>query len=121
MGWRFARYAVEGWYADFGRARIRAGNESLRLNAGGVSGLWSFPFSPGSEALLRVGLVQTRHARSDDIGVRYVAAASAGLAVVLHLSRHVAMEVAWDATSGEGNYTGTALASVVTAGLRLTF
>lgn len=121
LGWRFGRYAVEGWYADFGRARLRGTSVNLRLQAVGVNAVWSLPFSPGTEGLLRAGLVDVRHQRSDDIGTQRLLTGSFGLAMVLHLSNQIAIEVGWDATSGEGINTGTTLASAITAGLRLTF
>ena len=86
-----------------------------------MNAVWSLPFSPGTEGLLRAGLVDVRHQRSDDIGTQRLLTGSFGLAMVLHLSNQIAIEVGWDATSGEGINTGTTLASAITAGLRLTF
>ncbi|MFO1266191.1 MAG: hypothetical protein U1F67_04910 [Rubrivivax sp.] len=41
--------------------------------------------------------------------------------MVLHLSSQVALEVGWDATSGEGRDTGTTVGSMISGGLGLAF
>lgn len=126
LGYRFGpNFGVEGAWTDYGRARIdngRTPRDSLRLQSLGVSAVFSLAFSPGTEGLLRVGLADVRHSRSDDAGgAQRVFNATAGLAVVLHLSSQVALEVGWDATSSEGRDTGTTVGSMISAGLRLAF
>lgn len=124
LGFRFGRIGVEGTWTDFGRARIdngRTPRDALRMQALGVSAVFSIPFGPASEGLLRVGLADVRHSRSDDVGAQHLFTAAVGLAMLLHLSPNAALEVGWDATSGEGRYTGTSVAGLVTAGLRLSF
>ena len=124
LGYRFGRIGVEGTWTDFGRARIDSGRtprDSLRMQALGVNAVFSFPFGPGSEGLLRVGLADVRHARSDDLGAQHLFNASVGLAFLLHLGPHAALEVGWDATSGDGRRSGTTVAGAVLAGLRWSF
>ena len=124
LGFRFGRIGVEGTWTDFGRARIdngRTPRDSLRMQALGVNAVFSIPFGPASEGLLRVGLADVRHSRSDDIGAQHLFTAGVGLAMLLHLSPNAALEIGWDATSGEGRFTGTTVAGLVTAGLRLSF
>jgi hypothetical protein len=122
-GYRFGRFGVEGWYADFGRGRIDPLGNTLRLRAGGVNGVLSVPFSSATEGLLRLGLADVLHERSDDFGGtrNRTLSFAAGLALVLHLSRNIAIEVALDATGGEGRNTSSVTASAFTAGLRLSF
>ncbi len=124
LGFRFGRIGVEGTWIDFGRARIdngRTPRDSLHMQALGVNAVFSLPFGPGSEGLLRVGLADVRHSRSDDVGAQHLFTATVGLAMVLHLGPQAALEVAWDATSGEGRNTGTTVVGLVTAGLRWSF
>lgn len=126
LGYRFGpNFGVEGTWVDYGRARIdngRTPRDSLRMQSLGVNAVFSLAFSPGTEGLLRVGLADVRHSRSDDAGgAQRVFNVAAGLAVVLHLSSQVALEVGWDATSGEGRDTGTTVGSMISAGLRLAF
>ena len=126
LGYRFVRYfGVEGVWTDFGRARIDNGRvpvDSLRMQSLGVNAVFSTAFSPGSEGLLRVGLADVRHSRSDDTGgTQHVFAATVGLAMLLHLGPNIALEVAWDAAQGDGRNTGSTVASAVTAGLRWSF
>lgn len=124
LGFRFGRIGVEGTWTDYGRARIdngRTPRDSLRMQALGVNAVFSLPFGPASEGLLRVGLADVRHARSDDTAAQHVFTAAVGLAMLLHLGPNAALEVAWDATSGEGRDTGTTVAGMITAGLRWSF
>lgn len=125
LGFRFGRnFGVEGTWTDYGRARIdngRTPRDSLRMQALGVNAVFSIAFGPASEGLLRVGLADVRHSRSDDITAERIFTAQAGLAFVLHLSAQVALEIGYDATSGEGRNTGTTTAGLLTAGLRLSF
>lgn len=124
LGFRFGRIGVEGTWTDYGRARIENGRtprDSLRLQALGVNAVFSIPFGPATEGLLRVGLADVRHSRSDDIAAQHVFTAAVGLAMLLHLGPNAALEVGWDATSGEGRNTGTTVAGMITAGLRWSF
>lgn len=123
VGYRWGRFGVEGWYADFGRGRIDSFGNTLRLRAGGVNGVLSMPFSAATEGVLRLGLADVQHQRSDDIGSRSNRTLSfaAGIALVLHLSRNVAIEVGLDGTGGEGRNTSSVTATAFTAGLRLSF
>jgi hypothetical protein len=126
LGFRFARnIGVEGVWTDYGRARIdngRVPRDSLRLQSLGVNAVFSIAFSPGSEGLLRAGLADVRHSRSDDTGgAQHVFTGTVGLGLLLHLGPNIALEVAWDAASGDGRNTGTTVASAVTAGLRWSF
>jgi len=124
FGYRFGRIGVEGTWTDFGRASINNGRtprDSLRMQALGVNAVFSIAFGPGSEGLLRVGLADVRHSRSDDIGGQHVFTPSVGLALLLHLGPQAALEVGWDATSGEGRNTGTTVAGALMAGLRFSF
>ncbi|MCW5635686.1 MAG: hypothetical protein KIT17_20275 [Rubrivivax sp.] len=124
LGYSFGRIGVEGTWTDYGRARIdngRTPRDSLRMQALGVNAVFSLPFGPASEGLLRVGLADVRHSRSDDVGAQHVFTASVGLAFVLHLGPQAALEVGWDATTGEGRNTGTTVAGALLAGLRLSF
>jgi hypothetical protein len=124
LGYRFGRVGVEGTWTDFGRARLDNGRlprDSLQMQALGVNVVFSVPFGPGSEGLLRAGVADVRHSRSDDIGAQHLFSASVGLAFLLHLGPQVGLEIAWDATSGDGRNTGTSVAGAVTAGLRLSF
>ena len=125
FGYRFGRFGVEGSWTDFGRARINDGTvvprQTIAMQALGVNAVWSLAFSPATEGLLRAGLADVRHSRSDDIGSQHVFTASVGLALLLHLGPQVALEVGWDATSGEGRQRGSAVASALTAGLRWSF
>ncbi len=124
LGLRFGRIGVEGTWTDYGRARIdngRTPRDSLRMQALGVNAVFSIPFGPASEGLLRVGLADVRHSRSDDVGAQRLFTAAVGLAMLLHLGPSAALEIGWDATSGEGRNTGTTVAGLLTAGLRLSF
>jgi hypothetical protein len=124
LGYRFGRIGVEGTWTDFGRARIDTGRtprDALRMSALGVSLTFSIPFGPASEGLLRVGLADVRHSRSDDTGAQHLMSATAGLAFLLHLGPHAALEVGWDATSGDGRQAGTTTVGALTAGLRWSF
>lgn len=124
LGYRFGRIGVEGTWTDYGRARIdngRTPRDSLRMQALGVNAVFSIPFGPATEGLLRVGLADVRHARSDDIAAQHVFTAAVGLAMLLHLGPNASLEVGWDATSGEGRNTGTTVAGMLTAGLRWSF
>lgn len=125
LGYRFfGRFGVEGTWTDFGRARIESGRtprDSLRMQALGVNAVFSIPFGPASEGLLRVGLADVRHSRSDDVGAQHVFNASVGLAFLLHLGPHAALEIGWDATSADGRNAGTTVAGAVLAGLRWSF
>lgn len=124
VGFRFGRIGVEGTWIDYGRARIdngRTPSDSLRMQALGINAVFSMPFGPGSEGLLRAGLADVRHSRSDDVAAQHVFTAAVGLAMVLHLGPQAALEVAWDATTGEGRNTGTTVVGLVSAGLRWSF
>jgi hypothetical protein len=123
VGYRWGRFGVEGWYADYGRGRIDSLGNTLRLRAGGVNGVMSIPFSAATEGLLRLGLADVEHERSDDTPSRRNRTLSfaAGIALVLHLSRNVAIEVAFDGTGSEGRNTSSVTAATFTAGLRLGF
>ncbi len=123
LGFRFGRFGVEGVWTDFGRARINgAARDSLRMQSLGINAVFSLPFGPASEGLLRVGLADVRHSRSDDLGgAEHVFNASAGVAMLLHLGPTVALEVGLDGTFAQGVYTGTASANAFTVGLRLSF
>jgi hypothetical protein len=124
LGFRFGRIGVEGTWTDYGRARIdngRTPRDSLRMQALGVNAVFSIPFGPASEGLLRVGLADVRHSRSDDVGAQRLFTAAVGLAMLLHLGPSAALEIGWDATTGEGRNTGTTVAGLLTAGLRLSF
>jgi hypothetical protein len=124
LGYRFGRIGVEGTWTDYGRARVdngRTPRDTLRMQALGVNAVFSLPFGPGSEGLLRVGLADVRHARSDDTGAQHVFTPQVGLAFVLHLGPQAALEIGWDATTGEGRNTGTTVAGALLAGLRWSF
>lgn len=124
LGFRFGRIGVEGVWTDYGRARIdngRTPRDSLRLQALGVNVVFSVPFGPGSEGLLRAGVADVRHSRSDDIGAQHLFTAGVGLAFLLHLGPHAGLEIGWDAISAEGRNTGTTVAGAVTAALRWSF
>lgn len=124
LGFRFGRIGVEGTWTDYGRTRIdngRTPRDSLRMQALGINAVFSVPFGPASEGLLRAGLADVRHSRSDDTAAQHVFTAAVGLAMLLHLGPYAALEVGWDATSGEGRNTGTTVAGMVTAGLRWSF
>lgn len=124
LGFRFGRIGVEGTWIDYGRARIdngRTPRDSLRMQALGVNAVFSIPFGPASEGLLRVGVADVRHARSDDVGAQHLFTAGVGLAMLLHLGPSAALEVGWDANTGEGRNTGTTVAGLITAGLRWSF
>jgi hypothetical protein len=125
LGYRFGRHiGVEGAWTDYGRARVdngRTPRDSLRMQSLGVSAVFSLPFGPASEGLLRVGLADVRHSRSDDIGAQRLFTPTVGLAMALHLGPQAALEIGWDATSGEGRNTGTTVVGALTAGLRLSF
>jgi len=124
LGYRFGSVGVEGAWTDFGRARIdngRTPRDTVQMQALGVNLVLSMPFGPGSEGLLRIGLADVRHARSDDVAAQHVFTAGAGLAMVLHLGPAAALEVGWDAISGEGRFTGTTVVGAITAGLRWAF
>lgn len=125
LGYRFGRnFGVEGTFIDFGRARIdngRVPRDTLRMQALGVNAVFSLAFGPATEGQLRAGLADVRHARSDDIGAQHVFTPIVGLAMLLHFGPHAALEVGWDATSGEGLNTGTTVAGALTAGLRWSF
>jgi len=123
LGYRFGRgFGVEGVWTDFGRARINGPlRDSLRMQALGVNAVLSLAFSAGTEGLLRVGVADVRHSRSDDVGAEHDLSAGVGLALLLHLGPAVGLEVGWDAASGQGRFTGTAVASSFTVGLRLSF
>ncbi|MBK9137025.1 MAG: hypothetical protein IPM15_22380 [Betaproteobacteria bacterium] len=125
LGFRFGNgLGVEGTWIDFGRAGIdngRVPRDRLRMRALGVNAVFSLAFGPASEGLLRVGLVDVRHARTDDTAPQHIFTAAVGLAMLLHLGPHAALEIGWDATSGEGRDTGTAVASMLSAGLRWSF
>lgn len=125
LGYRFnGPFGVEGHFTDYGRGHIdnnRNPRDVIRMRALGVNAVFGLAFSPGTEGLLRVGLADVRHARSDDIGAQHVFTATVGLGLVLHLGPHGALEVGWDAVSGEGRQTGTAVAGTLTAGLRWAF
>jgi hypothetical protein len=123
LGYRFGRgLGVEGVWTDFGRARINGPlRDSLRMQALGVNVVLSLAFSAATEGLLRVGVADVRHSRSDDAGAEHDLSAGVGLALLLHLGPAVGLEVGWDAASGQGRLTGTAVASAFTVGLRLAF
>ncbi|MBI5718619.1 MAG: hypothetical protein HZC37_13125 [Burkholderiales bacterium] len=124
LGYRFGRIGVEGTWTDYGRARIdngRTPRDSLRMQALGVNIVFSIPFGPASEGLLRAGVADVRHSRSDDIAAQHIFTAGVGLAFLLHLGPRAALEVGWDAITGEGRNTGTTVGSMVTAGLRWSF
>lgn len=124
LGFRFGRnIGVEGAWTDFGRARINGpARDSLQMQALGVNLVLSLPFGPGTEGLLRVGLADVRHSRSDDAGgAGHDLSASVGLAMLLHLGPSIGLEVGWDAASGQGRFSGTTVGSAITVGLRLSF
>mgnify|MGYP001590599867 CR=1 FL=1 len=124
LGYRFGNIGVEGVWTDFGRARIdngRTPRDSIRMQALGVNLVFSIPFGPASEGLLRAGLADVRHSRSDDIAAQHLFTAGVGLAFLLHLGPNTGLEVGWDFISGEGSNTGSTVAGMVTAALRWSF
>jgi hypothetical protein len=125
LGYRFGRIGVEGAWTDYGRARVdngRTPRDALRVQMLGVNLVFTLPFGPVAEGLLRVGVGDVRHSRSDDTGgAQHIFTAGAGLGVILHLHPNAALEIAWDGTVGEGRNTGTTGVGALTAGLRWSF
>jgi hypothetical protein len=119
-GVRFGVFGVEGVVIDFGRARLRPSGDEMQMRSVGLNAVWYLNLGPNLSALLRAGGANVRHERSFD-GRRDTTSATFGLAMLVDLAPQVALEVAWDVTTGEGNTTSSATASMVSAGLRIAF
>jgi hypothetical protein len=119
-GYRFGIFGVEAWHIDFGRARINRGIDRLHMRATGIGVVWYASFGPQIEGLLRTGAADVWHWRSDDTS-RRTFNGTFGLGLVFHMAPAVALEVAWDVTGGEGENTGSSVASAITAGIRVKF
>lgn len=118
-GYQFGVFALEGWVADWGRGATPFGNH-LRLQSVGANGAWRMHFNASLDGVLRAGFAQVRQTRSDD-GQASRLAGTFGLGLALALTPALAVELAWDLTSSEGNNSGTVVAQSVTLGLRLRF
>ncbi len=120
FGWRFGVFGLEGAYVDYGRARLRATDETLQLRSLGMSAVWHLNFGPYVGGQLRTGLANVEHRRTFD-GTRNTLSATFGLGLVVDLAPQVGLDLGWDVTAGEGRFSGTAVGSMVSAGLRIAF
>jgi opacity protein-like surface antigen len=120
FGYRFGVFGVEGWGMDFGRATNNATQESLRLRALAVNGVWYVAFGPRAEGLLRAGVADVTQTRTQDVR-NSTFSGTFGLGLVLHVAPALSIELGWDVTGGEGRNSGSTTASALSVGLRARF
>ena len=119
LGYQFEVFGVEGWVGDWGQASLSS-QAWLRLRTVGVNAVWRKQFGASLKGLMRAGVAQVRHERSDDGTVNH-AEGTFGLALVLDLTPAASLEAAWDLSNATGKNRGNVLAQTVTLGLRLRF
>lgn len=118
-GYQFGIFAIEGVVVDWGRGSTPFGN-NLHLQSVGMNAAWYLNFGSRLQGLLRAGAAQVRQTRSDDGRTSHLEG-TFGLGLSMALTPTVAAELAWDATTAEGNNTGSTLAQALSLGLRLRF
>jgi len=120
LGVRLGAVATEFWGLDFGRDKPAPGLHAQRLQAVVLQAAWTLPLSPRVHGVLRGGggmLTQTR----PDGSRRLVLAAAYGVGLAWQVAPGLAVEVAWDMVTADGEGTRAVLGHMATAGVRLGF
>jgi len=122
-GYRFGVFALEAWVIDWGKAPIydAYGDDRLRLRSLGVSAAWHKRFGPSAQGSLRAGAALVRQARSQE-DFEHVEG-TFGLELSFDVAPTLSIGIGYDLTSSTGgsDRIGSALAQLVTVGLRLRF
>jgi hypothetical protein len=120
VGVRLGAVATEVWGLHFGRSKPAPGGFAQQLQAVVMQAAWTLPFAPNVYGVLRAGGGTLTQARPDG-SRRLVLAAAYGAAVVFHATPWLALEVAWDMVTADGEGTRAVLGQMGTAGVRLSF